>query len=247
MINIFPAIDIQLGQSVRLVKGERNSGTIFHVNPLDVAKSFVEDGASNLHIVNLDGAFDGSLQNFSIISEILKEYSESISIQVGGGIRSLDIAKSLFSFGTKRIILSTVALENKELFKTLCEEFGSENIIISVDEKDGYVTSHGWEKTHDIRTEEFIDYLVSSGIKIIVYTDISKDGMMQGPNLSRIDEIMKLDKISMIASGGFAQLKDVEDVINLNSNRLHGIILGRSLYEKTISLKDVLNQKFDNF
>lgn len=233
-MNIYPAIDIKNNKSVRLFQGVKSKETIYFDNPKDAANKFQDDGASNLHIVDLDGAFDGESKNFETIKSIIEDNS-NLNIQIGGGIRSLESAKKYLELGCK-VILGSSALSDPRLLKTLVDLY-DEKIIVSIDCKNGYATTDGWVKSTNVKNTELIKKLVDTGVKTIVYTDIAKDGAMSGPNFKELELVNSSFDIDVIASGG---ISSVEDVDKLKSMNIYGAIIGKALYENEISLKDLI-------
>ncbi|MGB3366062.1 MAG: 1-(5-phosphoribosyl)-5-[(5-phosphoribosylamino)methylideneamino]imidazole-4-carboxamide isomerase [Acidaminobacteraceae bacterium] len=233
-MNIYPAIDIKNNKSVRLFQGVKSKETIYFDNPRDAAEKFKSGGATNLHIVDLDGAFDGESKNFDTIKDIIIN-NPNLNIQIGGGIRSLEAAKKYLDLGCK-VILGSSALSDLELLKTLVDSYG-DKIIVSIDCKNGYATTDGWVKSTNVKNVDLIKTLVDVGVKTIVYTDIAKDGAMSGPNFKELELVNSSFDIDLIASGG---ISSKEDVIKLKSMNIYGAIIGKALYENEILLKDLL-------
>lgn len=233
-MNIFPAIDIKNNKSVRLFQGVKSKETIYFDNPQDAADKFKSDGATNLHIVDLDGAFDGESKNFDTIKNIIINNS-TLNIQIGGGIRSLEAAKKYLDLGCK-VILGSSALSDPKLLKTLVESY-DDKIIVSIDCKNGFATTDGWVKSTNVKNVDLVKTLVDVGVKTIVYTDIAKDGAMSGPNFKELELVNSSFDIDVIASGG---ISSKEDVIKLKGMNIYGAIIGKALYENEFSLKDLV-------
>lgn len=231
---IFPAIDIKDAKSVRLYKGLIDNQKIYFNNPIDAAKKFVDEGTKYLHIVDLDGAFEGATKNFEIIKAIASKYS-NIKIQIGGGIRSLETAELYLAIGLN-VIIGSKALEDLEMIKYLTSKYG-DKIIVSVDCKNGYATKNGWVDTTELKNVDIIGRLVEAGVKTFVYTDIDKDGAMSGPNFKELDTINQAFEINLIASGG---ISTYEDVKKLQDMGIYGAIIGKAIYEGVIDLKELL-------
>lgn len=233
-MNIYPAIDIKNNKSVRLFQGVKSKETIYFDNPKDAADKFKNEGAKNLHIVDLDGAFDGQSKNFDTIKNII-ESSPNLSIQIGGGIRSHESAKKYLDLGCK-VILGSSALSDPQLLKSLVDTYG-EKIIVSIDCKNGFATTDGWVKSTNVKNVDLVKKLVDVGVDTIVYTDIAKDGAMSGPNFKELELVNSSFDINVIASGGISSKSDLEKLSNMN---IYGAIIGKALYENEISLKDLV-------
>ena len=228
---IYPAIDIKDGKCVRLTQGDFNEEKVYFNNPAKVAKIWEDKGAKILHIVDLDGALEGRSKNLDVIQEIVK--SVNIPVQLGGGIRSLDTIRELLDMGVDRVILGTKALEDKEMVKKAVDLYGG-RIVIGIDAKDGYVAVEGWTKTSEIKALDFALEMEKIGVKTIVYTDISKDGMLMGPNFQATGELNEKVDMDVIASGGVGSMDDVRTLSKMN---LAGVIIGKALYEGKIDLE----------
>ena len=232
---IFPAIDLKDGKCVRLTQGRFDESIIYSSNPVEVAKSFENDGAKYLHIIDLNGAESNDNKNLDTIKEIIKNIS--IPIQVGGGIRSVEKATKILDAGVSRIIIGTSAIEDFDMLKVLVEKY-SEKVIVSIDANHQKVATRGWSTQTEVNAIDLSKKLEKIGIKTIVYTDISKDGMMQGPNFLDYLELSKKSNLNIIASGGVSSLNDV---LKLNEIGLYGAIIGKAIYESKINLKEVIS------
>lgn len=232
---IYPAIDIISGKCVRLQQGSYSEVTIFGDSPLEMAQKWEGQGAQYLHVVDLDAARSGNTENHGIIKQIAQTLK--ISVQVGGGIRSLETIESLISGGLSRVILGTSAVNNQEMLKTALKEY-KEKIVVGIDAKDGKVAIHGWEQTSDLTAVGFARKVEELGAKTIIYTDISRDGMLKGPNLAAMSEMAKAVGIEVIASGGVSCLKDIVD---LKSTGVSGVIVGKALYTGNLELKAAID------
>ena len=233
-MNIFPAIDLIGGQAVRLVKGDYGKVTVYSNSPAEVAKSFEECGASFMHIVDLDGAKDGSTVNFDTVKEIV--LGTSLSVEVGGGIRSMDTVKRYVDIGVDRVIIGTAAVKDPEFLKEAVEAYG-DHIAVGVDVKDGMVAIKGWTEVSEFSCYDFCEKMQSVGVKTIICTDISKDGMMSGTNLELYSELGKRFNMNIIASGGVSSLDDVKALAKMN---VYGAILGKALYTGAVDLREAL-------
>jgi len=238
-MKIIPAIDIQNGNCVRLRQGDFAQETIFDKNPLNIAQKWVDEGAERLHLVDLDGARLGSPINLDIISSICKKFP-NIPIQIGGGIRDLKTAENYLLAGATYIIIGTKAVEEPKFVKELCKIFPG-NIIVGVDAKNGAVATDGWESVSDKNVIELSREFENIGVSEIVYTDIEKDGMMKGLNMDATLNLAKSVNIPIIASGGVSCLDDIRKMKPYVGSGISGIIIGRALYEKTITIKEAKN------
>ncbi|WP_188207818.1 1-(5-phosphoribosyl)-5-[(5-phosphoribosylamino)methylideneamino]imidazole-4-carboxamide isomerase [Alkalibacillus aidingensis] len=234
-MRIFPAIDIRNRQCVRLRQGNYNEQTTYG-DPIEMAKRWVEQGANYLHLVDLDAAKGDPSNNLSIIQSIIREVP--VPVQVGGGIRSLERVTQLLDLGVERVILGTAAVKNPELVKQAVEMYG-EAIVVSIDARDGLVATDGWLETSEVQAIDFAKRLDSVGVKTIVYTDISRDGMLEGPNIEALNEMNHQTHLQVIASGGMSSM---EDVRKLSDSEIYGAIIGKALYEETINLVDVMKE-----
>ncbi len=231
---IIPAIDIRNNNAVRLKQGDYNQETIYATDPVTVAKSFEAKGAKRLHVVDLDGAKAGRPINRDTILKIAKE--TSMKIELGGGIRDEKTAQFYLDQGIDYVIVGSMAIDNPEALKRLVKHY-KERIIVSLDAKDGYVATAGWINTSKVDSITLIQSLETMGVQTIVYTDIAKDGMMQGTNLAMYEAIQQKTSIQIIASGGVSSKSDVEALRRLN---VYGAIIGKALYEDSIKLEEVL-------
>lgn len=232
---LFPAIDIKNKQCVRLIQGDFNQMTIYHKDPVEVAKAFESEGATFLHIIDLDGAKQGEQINLEVITTIAKTLS--IPIQVGGGIRTIDSAKSLLDVGVSRVIIGSMAIDAFDVLESLVQKYPNQ-VIVSIDAKQRKVATQGWQHQTLIPVEQLIKKLESIGIDTIVYTDIDKDGMLQGPNLEDYKFLSSITHMNIIASGGVTTLQDIK---SLNDIGLYGAIIGKSIYEGKITVKEALS------
>lgn len=230
---IFPAIDIKDNSCVRLTQGDFNRVKVYSEDPASVAKMWEEEGAQFLHLVDLDGARSESLVNKKSIEEIVKV---GVPVQIGGGIRNLEKVDYLLGLGVNRVILGTAAIENPELVKELLRIYGNEKIVVSIDAKEGKVATRGWEFVSEVDSIELCKSLEAMGIKTIVYTDIAKDGMLEGPNFQIYERIMEETGLNVIVSGGVASLEDIERLKRINP---YGLIIGKAFYDNLLDFKEV--------
>lgn len=237
-MQIYPAIDIKNGQCVRLRQGRFDNITIYGDDPMEVAKNWVLDGATFLHVVDLDGARQGTSYNQSIIQKIVETFH--IPVQTGGGIRSMRDIEEKISLGVSRVILGTVAVKKPELVHEAVKAYG-DKIAVGIDAMNGRVAISGWEEVSQVSALDLCKKVCDCGVKTIIYTDISKDGMMIGPNIQSTKEIIKETGVNIIASGGISNIMDLE---NLQAIGAHGTIIGKALYQGALKLKDVI-QRFE--
>ena len=230
-MKIIPAIDLMNGQVVRLYKGDPKQKTVYSDNPVEIAKKWEADGADMLHVVDLDATL-GIGSNLSIIKKILEEIS--IPVEVAGGLRDesliLDVIKN-----SSRVVIGTLAFEDKELVKKLLLSLGPEKIVISVDHKDGEIVIHGWQDSAGIKLIDAIKEFLEMGFTEFLLTNVSRDGTLEGPDLEFLEQACQLDNVNVIASGGISNVADIKDVKEKNA---YGVILGKALYENKISIED---------
>lgn len=241
---IYPAIDIRGGKCVRLVQGDYNKETVYHNNPVEAARSWEAQGAEWIHLVDLDGAKAGHPVNEAVIGEIAA--SVSIPVQVGGGLRTEEDVKRLLSLGVKRVILGTAAIEDRRLVQELLKKYPGQ-IVMGLDAREGYVATRGWLETSTVKVEDLTLELAGYGADTFIFTDISRDGMMEGPNLDAIVKLARHSGCNVIASGGVSSMEDLERLAAASSAGVSGAIVGKALYTGTIGLKRALDQtKFKN-
>ena len=236
-MEIIPAIDLKGGKCVRLLQGDINRSTVFSDDPVATAEKWESSGAERLHVVDLDGAFDGLPKNREIIEKIVD--SLKIPVQVGGGIRRIKTIEAYIDIGVDRVILGTVAQKNPDLVIRACELY-HERIVVGIDAKNGKVAINGWaELTSESAmalAAEYEDY----GVAAIIYTDISKDGMMAGPNIEATRELALSVDIPVIASGGIASLEDIKSLLPLEHDGVEGVITGRAIYSGALKLEEAV-------
>lgn len=233
-MQIWPAIDIRGGSCVRLVQGDYQQETVYGSNPADMALRFVADGATGLHIVDLDGARDGNNPNQHQIAAICKEVS--VPCQLGGGIRNEETIKTYLDLGITRLLVGTKALTDTDWFTGMCRKY-PQKLLVAIDARDGRVSTDGWKKTSDTKAVNLARQMSQNPIAGIVYTDIAKDGMLSGPNVDAMEEMVKAVTVPVIASGG---VTTVEDISRLAVVGVEGCVIGRALYEGHLTLQDAL-------
>ena len=237
-MKILPAIDIKEGKCVRLAKGDYSQVTHYFDNPVDVAKKWIDQGSMNLHIVDLDGAKSGKTINYNIIAEIRNSYPD-IYIQIGGGIRDIESINKYINIGINKVIVGTRVVSDPSFLKRIPSDI-KEKVIIDLAVKDGKLAVHGWNNSSDFTLQEFIKILESNNIQEIVFTDVSKDGMLEGMNFSEISNILSFSSIPLIASGGVTSIDDIKYLCGMNEIKISGVIIGKALYENKINLKDAI-------
>ena len=234
-MQLYPAIDMKGGKCVRLTQGLFDNVKVYSDTPADMARLWVSQGASFLHIVDLDGALAGRSVNEDAIRAIVK--SVDVPIQLGGGIRSAEAVQYMLDLGITRCIIGTRAVEQPEFIRELIEKFSPDHIVVGVDAKNGLVAVEGWEKVSSMTAVELCIQMKGYGVEHIVYTDISRDGTLTGPNVPYTKMLTDQTGMDIIASGGMSCM---EDLITLNENGIKGAIIGKALYEKKISLPDAV-------
>ncbi len=235
---IYPAIDIREGRCVRLVEGRLDRETVYSDDPAAMAGLWQEKGARWLHVVDLDGAFSGSPKNMDVIKKIRERVD--VPIQVGGGIRDLKVVEELLEMGIDRVILGTVAINNPDLVAAAAAKYG-DAVVVGIDARDGKVAIEGWGVTSEKDAVELAKEMKGLGIKRIIYTDIWRDGTLQGPNLPAVREMARNTGLRVIASGGISTLEDLQAIKKLEPMGVEGVIMGKSLYAGTVSLEDALS------
>ncbi|MBI5115508.1 1-(5-phosphoribosyl)-5-[(5-phosphoribosylamino)methylideneamino]imidazole-4-carboxamide isomerase [Candidatus Poribacteria bacterium] len=235
---VIPAIDLKGGRCVRLEQGKPEKEKVYSGDPLEVARNWAQQGAEWLHVVDLDGAFAGEPQNLRVLGEIRNAIT--IPIQFGGGVRTLENLEKVLRMGVNRVVLGTAAIESPGFLRQACEKFG-DKIVAGIDARDGKVAVKGW---HDVTTVDAIRFGESAageGARFIVYTDISRDGMLSGPNKEALKRMADAVPVSIIASGGISTLADVAEITRLAPGRIIGMIIGKALYEGAFSLKRAID------
>ena len=231
---IFPAIDLYDKKAVRLLKGDYNNMTVYSDNPIEIARDFERQGAKHIHMVDLEGAKDGTTPNIDIVLQIANE--TSLFTEIGGGIRSMDTVKKYLDAGVDRVILGTAAVNDEEFLKEAVSIYG-ERIAVGADVKDGYIAIKGWLEKSEITLDNFFEKMQSLGVKTIICTDISKDGAMKGTNLQMYRDLSKKYSVDITASGGVSSLDDVKE---LRSMELYAAIIGKAYYTGAIDLAEAV-------
>lgn len=233
---LIPAIDLKDGQAVRLYKGDYQQKTVYSSTPEDIALQFEKMGADYLHVVDLDGAKEGTTTNLETIKKIRQTIS--IPMELGGGIRDIKtVDLYLNEVGIDRVILGTAAIENPDFLKEAIQKYGSQRIVVGVDVKDGYVSTSGWLTTTKVHYLNFLKELENVGVEYIVCTDISKDGTLSGPSFALYEDIHQKSSLKFVVSGG---VKDANDIYEVYQKGYYGCIVGKAYYEGKINLKEVI-------
>lgn len=238
-MKIFPAIDLREGKCVRLLKGEKGTETVFSENPAEQAQKWESCGASNLHVVDLDGAFTGRPCNLEVIKEIVN--STNSKVQVGGGIRDISSIENYLHFGVARVILGTSAFKDPGLLEEACDKFPG-RIAVGIDTREGKIAIKGWTETINSDTKDILDKFYDMGVSMIIHTDIDRDGTLAGINTESVYNFVKSSKIPVIASGGISTIDDLEELSGINPEILYGAILGKSIYTGSIDLETAVKR-----
>ena len=233
-MEIFPAIDIINGNVVRLTEGDYNRMTVYGTSPLEMAEVFVKKGAKNLHMVDLDGAKDGTAVNFDVIKSVAE--TGKLFTEVGGGIRDEKRIEDYLSLGVNRVILGTVAVRNFAFVEEAVKKYG-DKIAVGVDARDGKVAVSGWLETTEIDSLDFCKRLRDAGVKTVIYTDISKDGTLSGTNLEIYEKLSEIESLDIIASGGITFEDEIKKLASMN---IYGAIVGKAVYAGKLDLERVL-------
>lgn len=236
-MEVIPAIDLLESRCVRLYQGDYERSQIFSENPVEVAQQWVEQGATRLHVVDLDGAKTGELVNLKTIEEITQAIA--VPIQIGGGIRDRSRVEQLLDLGVQRVILGTIAVEQPQLVQQLCQEFPGQ-IVIGIDARNGLVATRGWKETSEVSAIQLAIQMQEFGATAIIYTDIHRDGTLSGPNVDALRSLASTISIPVIASGGVSSITDLLSLLALEPQGVTGAIVGRALYTGDISLREAV-------
>jgi phosphoribosylformimino-5-aminoimidazole carboxamide ribotide isomerase len=235
---IFPAIDLHQGRCVRLRQGQLGAETSYSDAPVSVACRWASQSAEWLHVVNLDGAFERSSVNLRIAEQIAA--AVDIPVQLGGGLRSLADIEQALRLGMERVILGTVAVQQPSVVAEAIEEFGAEQIVVSIDSHEGKVAVRGWQEVSEATALSLGQSMAARGVRRVVYTDIARDGMLVGINVEATRQLAEGTGLRVIASGGVASLEDIRAVLAIESSGVEGVIIGQALYSEAVSLPDAL-------
>jgi phosphoribosylformimino-5-aminoimidazole carboxamide ribotide isomerase len=236
-MNIYPAVDILKGNAVRLKQGRADDVTIYG-QPMEMAQRWFNAGAQWLHVVDLDGAFGGAPANHDIIAQIARALPK-LQVQVGGGIRSMAVIENLFAAGVQRAVLGTSAVNDPKFTSEALKRYG-DRIAIGIDARDGIARVSGWTETSQIGAIDLARKLEQEGARLVIYTDISRDGVLVGPNTESLKQMIDGTGLIVIASGGVSKLEDVRTLAAIRHSRLDGVIIGKALYEQLLTLEEAL-------
>jgi phosphoribosylformimino-5-aminoimidazole carboxamide ribotide isomerase len=234
---IIPAIDLKDGRCVRLFQGDMDKETVYFENPVDAARHWVDEGATFLHIVDLNGAVEGRPVHTKEIAAICQ--LAGLSVELGGGLRSIEAVEAALNLGVARLVIGTAAYDNPEFLRALCKKFPGK-IVVGIDARQGKVAVKGWKETTSMDAVELAKRCERDGASRIIYTDISRDGTRQGVNIDETLRIARSVKIPIIASGGVATLDDIRQLIPLEKQGVEGVIVGRALYARAFGLRDAM-------
>ena len=234
-MEIIPSIDLKEGRCVRLYQGDYEKETVYSHDPLQVALAWEAQGAPRLHVVDLDGAFDGKSFNLGVISAIAATLI--IPVQVGGGVRDVETAQVLVNAGVDRVVIGTAAVTEPELVQSLCEQYGPDRVVVAVDARNGQVAIKGWTESTTVSVFSLVNEMSAIGVRRILYTDISRDGTLTEPNFAANASLVRETGLKVLASGGIASLDHVR---RLAQTGVEGAILGRALYTRDIHLPDAI-------
>jgi phosphoribosylformimino-5-aminoimidazole carboxamide ribotide isomerase len=232
---LYPAIDIADGQAVRLVQGDFDAATIYADSPLEAARAWVDAGAQYLHVVDLDGARTGAPQSLHHLEQIAGELD--VPVQIGGGLRNVEAVRGAFGAGAARVILGTAAFADIDFLDEVVGEFG-ERAVVSVDTRGGFVSTSGWTETTQLPPDAVIERMQSRGVRTFVFTNVDKDGMLEGPDLEEVRRIAGIVRGRFMYSGGIGTLEDLEALAALRQVNLSGVIVGKALYEGRFTVAD---------
>ncbi len=237
-ITVFPAIDLRRGRCVRLVRGDPNAETVYGDDPVAAAERWVAEGAEWLHVVNLDGAFGEDSPNPRAVQAIVR--AVPVPVQFGGGLRTLADVERALEWGVARVVLGTVAVTNPDLVRQVVERFGPERVVVAVDARDDRVVTHGWQSEAPLDIFTLAEQVKQLGVQRLLYTDVTRDGTLSGPNIARTGELAHRSGLRVIASGGVRSLDDILQVRWLAGYGVEGVVVGQALYKGLVSLAEAL-------
>jgi len=234
-VKIIPAIDLKNGRCVRLLQGKEDQETVYGEDPVETALSFEEQGAEQIHLVDLDGAFRGESKNLEQVERIAQ--AVKVPLELGGGIRSLDDISRVFDLGVNFVIIGTIAVKNPKVLEEAIQKFENQ-LILGLDAKDGKMAVSGWVEVTEFSDEEFANQWKQHGINRVIYTDISRDGMLTGPNLSSLRRMAIATGLKITASGGVSSLDDLKQLVELERDGVDEVIVGKAIYERQLDLRE---------
>ena len=238
-MKIFPAIDIKDKKCVRLVKGDFENKTEYKITPVEQASKYKDYGFKNLHIVDLDGALTGETVNLDIIQEIVKNFD--LKIEIGGGIRNFESIQKYIDAGVEKVILGSAAIKDKNFLKKACKKFPNK-IALGLDSKEGHLSVSGWKENSNQLTLDYLKEVNDYGASRLIFTDINRDGMKQGPNLEETAKVADTSNCPVIISGGVSSIDDIKKARELNNNSIEGIIVGKAIYDGDIKLDELAKE-----
>ncbi len=236
-MKIFPAIDIKDKKCVRLVKGDFDNKTEYKMSPVEQAGKYKDHGFKNLHIVDLDGALTGETVNLDIIQDIVSKFD--LRVEIGGGIRNIDSIQKYIDIGAEKVILGSAAIKDKNFLRKACEKFKNK-IALGLDAKDGYLSVSGWKESSSQLTLEYLKEINDYGVGRLIYTDINRDGMKQGPNFNETIKVAEMSNCPVIISGGVSSIDDIKKAKNLKN--VEGVIVGKAIYDGDIKLEELAKE-----
>ena len=234
-MKIIPAIDLKNGRCVRLLQGKEDQETVYGEDPVETALSFEDQGAEQIHLVDLDGAFRGESKNLQQVERIAQ--AVKVPLELGGGIRSSDDISRVFDLGVSFVIIGTIAVKNPKILEEAIQKFEN-HLILGLDAKDGKVAVSGWVEVTEFSDEEFANQWKQLGIDRIIYTDIARDGMLAGPNLSSLRRMATATRLKITASGGVSSLDDLKQLAELEQDGVDEVIVGKAIYERQLDLRE---------
>ena len=238
-MQLLPAIDLRNGRVVRLRQGRADDETVYSDDPAAMARRWADAGAQWLHLVDLDGAFDGQSGNLEAIRSIIA--AVDIPCELGGGMRRLENAAEALSIGVQRVIFGTVAITEPDVVAHAVERFGAERVAVGLDARDGRVAVRGWTETSSVSATDLALQMKAMGVRRVIYTDILRDGMFTGPNVEATAALARSTGLKVIASGGVSTVEDIENIVGRQADGIEGIIIGKALYDGNLTLRDALN------
>jgi phosphoribosylformimino-5-aminoimidazole carboxamide ribotide isomerase len=236
-MKIFPAIDIKDKKCVRLVKGNFDNKTEYEMSPIEQAGKYKDHGFKNLHIVDLDGALTGEIVNLDMIQDIVSKFD--LKVEIGGGIRTLESIKKYTNAGVEKVILGSAAIKDQKFLKDACEKFPNK-IALGLDAKDSYLSVSGWKENSNQLTLDYLKQVNDFGFSRLIYTDINRDGMKQGPNFEETSKVADISNCPVIISGGVSSIEDIKKAKNINN--IEGIIVGKAIYDGDIQLEELVKE-----
>ncbi len=234
-MKIIPAIDLKNGRCVRLLQGKEDQETVYGEDPVETALSFEDQGAEKIHLVDLDGAFRGESKNLEQVERIAQ--AVKVPLELGGGIRSSDDISRVFDLGVSFVIIGTIAVKNPKILEEAIQKFEN-HLILGLDAKDGKVAVSGWVEVTEFSDEEFANQWKQLGIDRVIYTDIARDGMLAGPNLSSLRRMATATRLKITASGGVSSLDDLKQLAELEQDGVDEVIVGKAIYERQLDLRE---------